>query len=52
VAKKKHVEKLVGVIRNLGVTSGYLRVANQARLALWGWQASTLIALVTLSWLA
>jgi hypothetical protein len=50
--KQKHVEKLVGVIGNLGVTSGYLRVANQARWALWGWQATTLTALVTLSWLA
>jgi hypothetical protein len=50
--KRKLVEKLVGVIGNLGVTSGYLRVANQAKWALWGWQATTLGALVTLSWLA
>jgi hypothetical protein len=50
--KQKHVEKLVGVIGNLGVTSGYLRVANQARWSLWGWQGTTLGALVTLSWLA
>lgn len=50
--KKTHVEKLVGVIGNLGVTSGYLRVANQARWALWGWHTITLGALVTLSWLA
>jgi hypothetical protein len=50
--KQKHVEKLVGVIGNLGVTSGYLRVANQARVALWGWQAATLGSLITLSVLA
>lgn len=50
--KQKHVEKLVGVIGNLGVTSGYLRVANQARLALWLWQGATVASLVTLSILA
>lgn len=50
--KQKYVEKLVGVIGNLGVTSGYLRVANQARLALWLWQGVTVTALVTLSFLA
>jgi hypothetical protein len=47
--KQKHVEKLVGVIGNLGVTSGYLRVANQSRLAMWLWQAATLGSLVTLA---
>jgi hypothetical protein len=50
--KQKHVEKLVGVIGNLGVTSGYVRAANQARWAMWGWQAATLAALITLSTLA
>jgi hypothetical protein len=50
--KQKHVEKLVGVIGNLGVTSGYLKVANQARWSMWGWQATTLAALITLSTLA
>lgn len=50
--KRKHVEKLVGVIGNLGVTSGYLRTANQARRAMWGWQALTVAALMTLSGLA
>jgi hypothetical protein len=49
---KEHVEKLVGVIGNLGVTSGYLRVANQARISLWLWQAATIGALTTLSVLA
>jgi hypothetical protein len=38
--KQKYVEKLVGVIGNLGVTSGYLRAANQARYGMWGWQAT------------
>lgn len=50
--KQKYVEKLVGVIGNLGVTSGYLRIANQARWALWLWQGATLASLVTLSILA
>jgi hypothetical protein len=50
--KQKYVEKLVGVIGNLGVTSGYLRVANQARLAQWLWQGATVASLVTLSILA
>jgi hypothetical protein len=49
---KKRVEKLVGVIGNLGVTSGYLRVANQARVSMWLWQGATLGSLVTLSMLA
>ena len=34
-SKQKHVEDLVGVIGNLGVTSGYLKTANQARKAMW-----------------
>ena len=50
--KEKYVEKLVGVIGNLGVTSGYLRIANQARMALWMWQAATIASLVTLSIIA
>ncbi|MGA7155414.1 MAG: hypothetical protein WBY53_01125 [Acidobacteriaceae bacterium] len=51
-AKRKRVEELVGVIGNLGVTSGYLRTANQARKAMWGWQGLTVAALGTLSFLA
>jgi len=50
--KREHVEKLVGVIGNLGVTSGYLRVANQSRLGMWLWQATTLGSLITLSLVA
>lgn len=51
-AKKEHVEKLVGVIGNLGVTSGYLRAANFARKAMWLWQGLTIISLSLLTWLA
>jgi hypothetical protein len=50
--RQQHVEKLVGVIGNLGVTSGYLRRANQAQSGMWGWQAATILALITLSWTA
>lgn len=47
--KQTYVEKLVGVIGNLGVTSGYLRVANQSRWAMWLWQAATVGSMITLS---
>lgn len=43
---KKHkmdVENLVGVIGNLGVTSGYVRVANNARNMQFIWQFFTLL---------
>jgi hypothetical protein len=50
--KRKHVEKLVGVIGNLGVTSGYQQAANAARGGMWGWQGTTLAAMITLSVLA
>lgn len=50
--KQEHVEKLVGVIGNLGVTSGYLRVANQAKLGVWLWQFATVGSLGMLSFLA
>ena len=42
------VEKLVGVIGNLGVTSGYLHEANSARFSLYIWQSSTVVALLGL----
>jgi hypothetical protein len=47
--KEQHVEKLVGVIGNLGVTSGYLRRANQALITMRIWQGATLTALIALS---
>lgn len=46
--KKMQVEKLVGVIGNLGVTSGYQLVANHARRMLYLWQFLTVIALAGL----
>jgi hypothetical protein len=42
---RTQVEKLVGVIGNLGVTSGYLKTANHARTATWIWQGITVLAL-------
>lgn len=49
---QRDVEKVVGVIGNLGVTSGYLRTANQAKYGMWAWQTLTVLALITLSGLA
>lgn len=48
IARKEEVEKLVGVIGNLGVTSGYLKVANHARGAMYVWQSLTVLSLGTL----
>lgn len=42
---KSQVEKLVGVIGNLGVTSGYQKAANQAKWSGWFWQGMTLTSL-------
>jgi hypothetical protein len=42
---RKEVEDLVGVIGNLGVTSGYQKVANLARTMLFLWQFLTVVAL-------
>lgn len=50
--RKKEVEVLVGVIGNLGVTSGYLRAANSAKRAMWLWQALTVGSLAMLTSLA
>lgn len=52
VARKEEVEKLVGVIGNLGVTSGYLKAANHARMAMYVWQATTVASLGTLIYFA
>jgi len=49
---KKNVESLVGVIGNLGVTSGYLKVANHARWMLYIWQSITVAALGCLIYVA
>ena len=45
---KTQVEKLVGVIGNLGVTSGYQKVANRAQKAIYLWQSLTVLALAGL----
>jgi len=50
--RKADVEKLVGVIGNLGVTSGYLTTANKAKRTVWVWQFITVGAMVTLSGIA
>lgn len=50
--RKEEVEKLVGVIGNLGVTSGYQKVANLARLMLFVWQGLTVAALGGLIFIA
>lgn len=49
---KYAVEKLVGVIGNLGVTSGYLKTANRSYLSMWIWQFLTVGSLGWLSFLA
>lgn len=43
--KQLQVEKLVGVIGNLGVTSGYLVTANSAQRATRLWQVFTVVAM-------
>jgi hypothetical protein len=43
--KRRAVEKLVGVIGNLGVTSGYQTTANQARITMWVWQIVAVLAM-------
>lgn len=45
---KKEVESLVGVIGNLGVTSGYKKIANYARIMVGVWQFFTVVALAGL----
>jgi hypothetical protein len=42
--QKERVEKLVGVVGNLSLTSGYLTNANYARKVAWFWQITTLVA--------
>lgn len=49
---KFQVEKLVGVIGNLGVTSGYQRTARVAKWTALAWQIVALISLGLMGWLA
>jgi hypothetical protein len=46
--RRMEVEKLVGVIGNLGVTSGYLTTANSARKSMWVWQVIAVVAMLGL----
>jgi hypothetical protein len=48
VERKIEVEKLVGVIGNLGVTSGYLKTANEAKTTLRVWQGITVASMIGL----
>lgn len=50
--RKAEVEKLVGVIGNLGVTSGYLNTANEAKVTVRVWQTVTVVAMIGLIVLA
>lgn len=52
VTHKVNVENLVGVIGNLGVTSGYQKVANRAQTMLYIWQFITIAALGGLIYVA
>jgi hypothetical protein len=45
-SKKDEVETLVGIIGNLGVSSGYQKTANQARNTQIFWQGATVAALL------
>ena len=50
--RKREVEILVGVIGNLGVTSGHQKAAKSARNAAWVWQGITVLSMVGLIALA
>jgi len=49
---RSDVEKLVGVIGSLGVTSGYQTTANRARISMWIWQGITVAAMCGLIYFA
>jgi hypothetical protein len=49
---RSDVEKLVGVIGSLGVTSGYQTTANRARISMWVWQGITVVAMCGLIYFA
>jgi hypothetical protein len=50
--RRSEVEKLVGVIGSLGVTSGYQKTAQNARLSMWVWQGITVVAMGVLIFFA
>jgi hypothetical protein len=45
--QKEKVEKLLGIIGNLGLTAGYVKRADYARTSLWVWQGVVVLSLVT-----
>jgi hypothetical protein len=49
---REEVEKLVGVIGTLGVTSGYQTTANRSRHSMWFWQGVTVAAMCGLVYFA
>lgn len=49
---KSQVEKLVGVIGNLGVTSGYQKTAKEAKWNAVVWQFIAIASLCTMGWIA
>jgi len=51
-AREQDVMRLVGVIGNVGVTSGYLNTANSARKSLWFWQFIAVASMAGLIWTA
>lgn len=50
--RKREVEKLVGIIGNLGVTSGYQKAANEARRTVRVWQVVAVLSMLGLIALA
>jgi len=50
--RKVEVEKLVGVIGNLGVTSGYQKTAEGAKKTATVWQIATVSSMLGLIWIA
>lgn len=51
-ARQLEVEKLVGVIGNLGVTSGHVKAADHAKVTTWIWQGLTIGSFAGLIWMA
>jgi hypothetical protein len=46
--KKGEVEKLLGVIGTLGVSSGYKKAADENKEATWKWQVATVVSILLL----
>jgi hypothetical protein len=51
-ARRGEVEKLVGVIGSLGVTSGYQKAANNARVSMWIWQSVAVVSMAVVIFFA